>query len=81
MPEAGKWRLNGGRLNGSLNALGIFAATSLVIFYFEVSPLWYSAALLAWIVRWQTLYRGRTRAREKLSQPVVAAADQTAENL
>jgi hypothetical protein len=39
-----------------LNAIGIFAATTLVIVGFDLSPLWYSAALLAWIVRWQRVY-------------------------
>jgi hypothetical protein len=40
-----------------LNGIGIFAATTLVIVHFELSPLWYSAALLAWIVRWRLAYR------------------------
>jgi hypothetical protein len=40
-----------------LNGIGIFAATTLVIVCFALSPLWYSAALLAWIVRWRFAYR------------------------
>jgi hypothetical protein len=47
MPGARAW----------LNAIGIFAAASFVIFFFDLSPLWYSAALLAWIVRWRFAYR------------------------
>lgn len=60
-----------------LNAIGIFAATTFVIVYLDLSLLWYSAALLAWIVRQQRLYQSRSKARE----PAVAAADPTAENL
>jgi hypothetical protein len=60
-----------------LNAVGIFAATTFVIVYLDLSPLWYSAALLAWIVRHQRVYRSRAKAAE----PAVAVADQTAENL
>ena len=64
-------------VSGGLNAIAIFAATSCVVFYFDLSLLWYSAALLAWIMRWQSLYQARSRAA-KLAEP---AADQTAENL
>jgi hypothetical protein len=60
-----------------LNAIGIFAATTFVIVYLDLSLLWYSAALLAWIVRQQRVYRNRNRAAE----PAGAVADQTAENL
>jgi hypothetical protein len=59
-----------------LNAMGIFAATTLVIVWFDLSPLWYSAALLAWIVRRQHTYRAPAKPE---AAPVVA--DQTAENL
>jgi hypothetical protein len=59
-----------------LNAIGIFAATTFVIFYFDLSPLWYSAALLAWIVRRQRVYH----APDAEKVPAVDG-DQTAENL
>ena len=62
-----------------LNAVGIFAATTFVIVYFQLSPLWYSAALLAWIVRRQRLYRAR--ADKAADAGVAQPADQTAENL
>ena len=62
-----------------LNAVGIFAATTFVIVYFQLSPLWYSAALLAWIVRRQWVYHGAAAPAEKPS--AVTRADQTAENL
>ena len=61
-----------------LNGIGIFAATTLVIGYFDLSPLWYSAALLAWIVRRQRVYRVEPRAEKPAAD---APADQTAENL
>lgn len=48
-----------------LNAIGILAATTVVIVYFQLSPLWYSAALLAWIVRRQRVYRVVVPAAEK----------------
>jgi hypothetical protein len=51
-----------------LNAIGIFAATTFVIVYFELSPLWYSAALLAWIVRRHSLYQVRRPAKENAPQ-------------
>jgi hypothetical protein len=51
-----------------VNAIGIFAATSFVIFYFHLSPLWYSAGLLAWIVRRQAFYRARPVAQDKAAQ-------------
>jgi hypothetical protein len=60
-----------------LNALGIFAATTFVIVYYDLSPLWYSAALLAWIVRRQRVYR----AAEAEADKAPAAAVDTAENL
>jgi hypothetical protein len=60
-----------------LNAIGIFAATTFVIVYLDLSLLWYSAALLAWIVRQQRVYQSRNKAAE----PAVTVADQTAENL
>ena len=50
-----------------LNAMGIFAATTLVIVWFDLSPLWYSAALLAWIVRWQRLYHPRPRGGDEVA--------------
>jgi hypothetical protein len=59
-----------------LNAIGIFAATTFLIVYLDLSLLWYSAALLAWIVRQQRVYQ-----RNKAGEPAVAVADQTAENL
>ena len=62
-----------------LNAVGIFAATTFVIVYFQLSPLWYSAALLAWIVRRQRLYRAS--ADKAADAGVAQPADQTAENL
>jgi hypothetical protein len=61
-----------------LNALGIFAATTFVIAWFQLSPLWYSAALLAWIVRRQRVYHASA---DKAAEPAVVTADQTAENL
>jgi hypothetical protein len=61
-----------------LNAVGIFAATTFVIVYFQLSPLWYSAALLAWIVRRQRLYHAS--ADKAADAGVAQAADQTAEN-
>jgi hypothetical protein len=69
-------------LQGSiwLNAIGIFAATTFVVFYFDLSPLWYSAALLAWIVRRQRVYRARDMELDKVRAAAVAG-DQTAENL
>jgi hypothetical protein len=42
-----------------------------------LSPLWYSAALLAWIVRRQRVYR----AAEAEADKAPAAAVDTAENL
>ncbi|HYX65799.1 MAG TPA: hypothetical protein VE935_16395 [Burkholderiales bacterium] len=57
-----------------LNAIGIFAATSFVIFAFGLSPLWYSAALLAWIVRRQALYRPNPAKHDKAGE----AADEGA---
>lgn len=65
-------------LSSGLNALGIFAATTFVILWFQLSPLWYSAALLAWIVRRQRVYHAGA---DKAAEPAVVAADQTAENL
>jgi hypothetical protein len=62
-----------------LNAMGIFAATTLVIVWFDLSPLWYSAALLAWIVRRQRVYHAPDARAEKA--PAVAPDDRTAENL
>ena len=61
-----------------LNAVGIFAATTFVIVYFQLSPLWYSAALLAWIVRRQRVYHAG--ADKAADAGVAQAADQTAEN-
>lgn len=61
-----------------LNAIGILAATTVVIVYFQLSPLWYSAALLAWIVRRQRVYRVVPAAGKA---PAVPATDQTAENV
>jgi hypothetical protein len=65
-----------------LNAIGIFAATSFVIFYFDLSPLWYSAALLAWIVRRHATYRVRGEPSAKAAIPVepAPASDHTAQN-
>ena len=63
-----------------LNAIGIFAATTFVIFYFDLSPLWYSAALLAWVVRRQRVYHAEPPA-EKAPATRGAATDQTAGNL
>jgi hypothetical protein len=51
-----------------LNAIGIFVATSFVIFYFHLSPLWYSAGLLAWIVRRQAFYHARSAAKAKAEE-------------
>jgi hypothetical protein len=63
-----------------LNALGIFAAASFVIFYFDLSPLWYSAALLAWLIRRQWVYHaGPADASHK--EPAPEEVDPTAENL
>ena len=62
-----------------VNALAIFGATTFVIVWFDLTPLWYSAALLAWIVRRQRVYRAGDAAPEKL--PPVEPADRTAENL
>jgi hypothetical protein len=56
-----------------LNAIGIFAATSFVIFYFGLSPLWYSAGLLAWVVRRQALYHAHAAAKDKAAE----AADES----
>ena len=62
-----------------LNAVGIFAATTFVIVYFQLSPLWYSAALLAWLVRRQRVYHAAAAPAEKPS--AATSADPTAENL
>ncbi len=66
-------------LRAWLNAIAIFAATTFVIAWFDLSPLWYSAALLAWIVRRQRVYRAGGATPQKDSS--APAADQTAENL
>jgi hypothetical protein len=66
-------------LRAWVNAIAIFAATTLVIVWFDLSPLWYSAALLAWIVRRQRVYHAAPASAEKTAE--VAPADQTAENL
>ena len=63
-----------------VNAIAIFAATSLVIFRFELSPLWYSAALLAWLIRRQWVYHAQG-AEEGEDKAAVHPADRTAENL
>ena len=47
-----------------LNAIAIFAATTFVIVWFDLSPLWYSAALLAWIVRRQRFYHAEPPATD-----------------
>ena len=60
-----------------LNAIAIFAATTVVIAWFDLSPLWYSAALLAWIVRRQRVYQAADAPAEK--PPAVAPAEETAE--
>lgn len=65
-------------LRAWLNAIAIFAATTFVIVWFGLSPLWYSAALLAWIVRRQHVYRVAGAASQK--DAPVTAADRTAEN-
>jgi hypothetical protein len=65
-----------GDLRTWLNAIGIFGATSFVVFYFDVSPLWYSAALLAWIVRRQAVYHAQ--ADSTASGPAETAARPTA---
>jgi hypothetical protein len=54
-----------GGLKPWLNAIGIFAATSFVVFYFDLTPLWYSAGLLAWIVRRRFVYHVRDLANGK----------------
>ncbi|HEX4927788.1 MAG TPA: hypothetical protein VFV74_07285 [Burkholderiales bacterium] len=64
-----------------LNALGIFAASSFVIFYFDLSLLWYSAALLAWLIRRQWVYHAGPAADASHKEPGPEEADQTAENL
>jgi hypothetical protein len=64
-----------------LNALAIFGATTVVIVWFDLSPLWYSAALLAWIVRRQRVYRAQEVEAEKAPAAAAVAEDQTAENL
>lgn len=66
------------RLHAWLNAIAIFAATTFMIVWFDLSPLWYSAALLAWIVRRQRVYHAESPAEKPA---VDAPADQTAENL
>lgn len=63
-----------------LNAIGIFAATTLVIVGFDLSPLWYSAALLAWIVRWQRVYRADDPQADSKA-PGAVIDNRTAENL
>jgi hypothetical protein len=64
-----------------LNAIAIFGATTFVIFWFDLSPLWYSAALLAWIVRRQYFYRAHEAAEAEKAPAAPVAEDQTAENL
>ena len=68
-----------GDLRAWLNAIAIFVATTFVIVRFDLSPLWYSAALLAWLVRRQRVYRAAAAPEEKPS--AATPADQTAENL
>ena len=69
------------RLPAWLNAIAILGATTFVILWFHLSLLWYSAALLAWIVRRQLFYRAHD-VREAEKAPAAAVGeDQTAENL
>jgi hypothetical protein len=71
-----------GDLRTWLNAIGIFGATSFVVFYFDVSPLWYGAALLAWIVRRQAVYHAQAGSAANASAETAArpsaSADSTA---
>ena len=65
-----------------LNAIAILGATTFVIVWFDLSLLWYSAALLAWIVRRQFFYRAHDPAdADKAPAAAPVADDRTAENL
>ena len=60
-----------------LNGLGIFAAATFVIFYFNLPLAWYGAAFLAWFVRARVIYqRDRTAAKSEFTAPAVSASDE-----
>jgi hypothetical protein len=40
-----------------LNGLGIFAAATFIILFFNLSVGWYGAAFLAWVVRARSIYQ------------------------
>lgn len=70
------------RLKAALNAIAILIATSFAVLYFDLSPAWYSAAVLAWLVRRQWLYRVHDAAPKPAMPAAPApAADETAHNL
>jgi hypothetical protein len=60
-----------------VNGLGIFAAATFVIFYFDLPLAWYGAAFLAWFVRARFIYqRDRTVAKSGFTAPAVSATDE-----